>query len=75
MLPGDLKLLGCSRRRCKGFWDGGLMRLLLPLGFLLLKVTVERRVRGRGKGRERVRERGREGPELSVILIDFGISS
>lgn len=45
LLPWHLELL-C--RRCsssKGFWDGGLVRLLLPLCFLLLKVTVRSKER------------------------------
>lgn len=40
LFPGDLELLGRGSRCCKGFWDGGLMRLLLPLSLLLLKVTM-----------------------------------
>ncbi|KAG7241776.1 hypothetical protein INR49_024746 [Caranx melampygus] len=37
LLPGHLKLLCCRCSSSKGFWDGRLVRLLLPLGFLLLK--------------------------------------
>lgn len=42
LLPGHLELLGRGGGGGEGFWDGGLVRLLLPLGFLLLKVTVQR---------------------------------
>lgn len=50
LLPWHLELL-C--RRCsssKGFWDGGLVRLLLPLCFLLLKVTVQSKERQKKPG-------------------------
>jgi len=41
LLPGNLELLCGGGGGGEGFWDGGLVRLLLPLGFLLLKVTEE----------------------------------
>ncbi|KAA8588508.1 hypothetical protein FQN60_009853 [Etheostoma spectabile] len=42
LLPGNLKLLCCCCSGSEGFWDGGLMWLLLPLCFLLLKVLLLR---------------------------------
>lgn len=45
LLPGHLELLCCCCSGSKGFWDGGLMWLLLPLCFLLLKVTVQSKER------------------------------
>lgn len=43
LLPSHLKLLGGSGCSGQGLRDGGLLRLCLPLCFLLLKVTLEMR--------------------------------
>lgn len=43
LLPSHLELLGSSGCGGQGFRDRGLLRLCLPLCFLFLKVTLEKR--------------------------------